>query len=255
MLALNRRRFLAESQNLSEFRDRLLRVLSDFGFSSFAYVPIDPPYGMKFRWVIPENASPDQGFPEFVSTFPKAWVDHYLTHDYSNVDPTLTHAAVTLFPFRWAELFDKPWFTRQHRRFFSEASDFGVSNGVTVPLHGPLSGLATLNMSSELRPLEVERLWEGHQLELTRIALVTHEMMLRFLSAHPAEEEGRKLTPRERECLLWTSRGKTNWEVGEILSISPETVRFHLKNAMSKLGVYSQHHAAVAAVVRSLIFP
>ena len=64
-----------------------------------------------------------------------------------------------------------------------------------------------------------------------------------------------KLTTRERECLLWTSRGKTNWEVGEILSISSETVRFHLKNAMNKMGVYSQHHAAVRAIMRSMIFP
>jgi hypothetical protein len=31
------------------------------------------------------------------------------------------------------------------------------------------------------------------------------------------------LTPREKECMLWTLRGKTAWETGAILGISQET--------------------------------
>lgn len=64
-----------------------------------------------------------------------------------------------------------------------------------------------------------------------------------------------RLTNREYDCLLWTARGKTAWEVGQILGISEETTLFHLKNACRKLGVFSKHHACVRAIVQGLILP
>lgn len=45
------------------------------------------------------------------------------------------------------------------------------------------------------------------------------------------------LTAREREILIWVSRGKTNSEVAAILLISASTVRKHLENIYAKLGV------------------
>lgn len=245
---------LEESQSLAQLRRHLLEILSSFGFSQFAYVPIDPPRDKRYRMITPESASVDEAYPEFVSTFPTPWVEHYLSRDYSNVDPTYYQAAVTIFPFRWDTLTEEDWFTAQHRTFFNEAADFGVRSGLTIPLHGPLSGLATLNLAGDLDRKELQGAVERNQVELMRVAFSAHEMMVRFLSLHPDQDKV-KLTTRERECLLWTSRGKTNWEVGEILSISSETVRFHLKNAMNKMGVYSQHHAAVRAIMRSMIFP
>jgi DNA-binding CsgD family transcriptional regulator len=55
------------------------------------------------------------------------------------------------------------------------------------------------------------------------------------------EREGRdqqikRLTSQELECLRWCKEGKTNWEIGEILTISEKTVEFHLSNSMRKLG-------------------
>lgn len=51
------------------------------------------------------------------------------------------------------------------------------------------------------------------------------------------------LSPRESECLHWVSSGKTDFEVGRILSISPRTVRFHINNAKTKLGVTTRIQA------------
>lgn len=51
------------------------------------------------------------------------------------------------------------------------------------------------------------------------------------------------LTPRECECLHWVGEGKTDAEVGKILSISGRTVRFHINNAKRKLGVASRIQA------------
>jgi len=42
--------------------------------------------------------------------------------------------------------------------------------------------------------------------------------------------ENQRLTPRQREVLLWASRGKSSWCIGKILGISENTVLFHMKN-------------------------
>src|SRR4051812_40729186 len=42
------------------------------------------------------------------------------------------------------------------------------------------------------------------------------------------------LTSKETECLKWCKEGKTNWEIGEIISISEKTVEFHLSNTIRK---------------------
>jgi DNA-binding CsgD family transcriptional regulator len=52
------------------------------------------------------------------------------------------------------------------------------------------------------------------------------------------------LTPREREILAWVARGKTNAEIAEILWIAPTTVRRHLENIYTKLGVRTRTAAA-----------
>ena len=48
---------------------------------------------------------------------------------------------------------------------------------------------------------------------------------------------GVSLSPREFECLKWAARGKSAWEIGQILGISRHTVATHLQNSKSKLGV------------------
>ena len=56
------------------------------------------------------------------------------------------------------------------------------------------------------------------------------------------------ISERESEVLLWVSRGKSNREIGEILTISPRTVDKHLEQIFAKLGVANRASAAARAV-------
>lgn len=58
------------------------------------------------------------------------------------------------------------------------------------------------------------------------------------------------LTQRERELLAELGKGRTNAEIASDLSISPNTVKFHLKNIYDKLEV-SNRAQAVARYMRS----
>lgn len=64
-----------------------------------------------------------------------------------------------------------------------------------------------------------------------------------------------ELSAREKACLSWAAAGKSSWEIGRILRISENTVIFHIKNAMRKLGANSRTLAAFKAVELGLIEP
>lgn len=57
------------------------------------------------------------------------------------------------------------------------------------------------------------------------------------------------LTARQYEIAGWLVRGKTDWEIGEILDISAKTVNFHVENIKRAYGVKSRNQA-VARLVR-----
>jgi DNA-binding CsgD family transcriptional regulator len=53
--------------------------------------------------------------------------------------------------------------------------------------------------------------------------------------------------------LNWVKDGKTSWEISLILSISTNTVQFHIKNIMWKLDVVSRPQAVAVALQTGLI--
>jgi DNA-binding NarL/FixJ family response regulator len=55
------------------------------------------------------------------------------------------------------------------------------------------------------------------------------------------------LTDREREVLVLIARGRSNQEISDDLSISPETVKSHVKHIFAKLAVRDRAQAVIAA--------
>ena len=55
------------------------------------------------------------------------------------------------------------------------------------------------------------------------------------------------LTPREAEVLYWISEGKSNHDIGVILSASPRTISKHVEHIFCKLNVENRTAAAVIA--------
>jgi DNA-binding NarL/FixJ family response regulator len=74
-----------------------------------------------------------------------------------------------------------------------------------------------------------------------------------LLAGPQAAERLYTLTKREREVLRLLADGMRNEEVGQRLSISPLTVRTHVKNAMTKLEADTRTQAVARALRESLI--
>ena len=62
-----------------------------------------------------------------------------------------------------------------------------------------------------------------------------------------------RLTPREKEILSHLAEGKSGSIIAEELNIAPLTVRTHVRNLMSKLGVHSRLEAVAFGVKNGLI--
>ena len=74
--------------------------------------------------------------------------------------------------------------------------------------------------------------------------------LMRQVRAPEAPDE---LTPREREVLRLLAEGLANKEIARELSIGEKTVKTHVSNILSKLGVLSRTQAALQAVRMGLV--
>lgn len=70
--------------------------------------------------------------------------------------------------------------------------------------------------------------------------------LARFDNRQPRSRDVR-LTSRQAELLAWVARGETNSSIARRLSISPHTVRKHLENAFTTLGVHTRAAAIAVA--------
>ncbi len=74
------------------------------------------------------------------------------------------------------------------------------------------------------------------------------ELVIRFALEQPVE-----LTERELEVIQLLTEGLRNKEIAASLYVSPRTVKFHLDNIYSKLGVNTRTEAAIYALRRGLV--
>jgi DNA-binding CsgD family transcriptional regulator len=86
------------------------------------------------------------------------------------------------------------------------------------------------------------------------LSFVGHEVMLRLREVGVTNSASHfMLSRRETECLQWAAKGKTDWEIGQILSLSEKTVNVYIERAKSKYGVRSRTQAITLAMHARLL--
>lgn len=213
------------------------RTTRRFGFDGFSY--------HRYR---PEDHDID-----YTGEWPTDWLERYENNHYIDIDPVVERLLQSVTPFTWGEaVADRP-VNAAERRVMNEARDFGVKEGAEVPIHEAGLGFGTFSVFSS-NAAEFNAAWEEHRYDIHMFCLYFHEKYKQLVST-PSVSPEPHLSRRERECLVLTSRGKTAWEIGEILSISERTAKQHLSNASAKLGSFSKHHAVVKAILTRIILP
>ncbi|MGL9772847.1 MAG: LuxR family transcriptional regulator [Sodalis sp. (in: enterobacteria)] len=206
----------------------LSHIFNDFNVFTFAYSIMNK----------------DDGHPVFmISDHPTGWLTQYRNYGYQKIDPVIIIACRKFTPFSQQNNPNMP-----DQNFYKMSSDYALDNGYTFTLHDPDKNLATLTISQVKQNAVFYDIIEKEKNNFQMLLITTHEKVIRFFDARKEqgggpEEEPCRLSPREKEVLFWAIVGKTYNEISTILSIREGTVKFHIRNIISKLGVANAKHA------------
>jgi len=234
----------ASAKDLSDVKKTIRKFCDDHGMEHFIYGSLKP-----VSFVRPEIV--------IVNGYPDEWRDHYEKNEYMAVDPTVQHCRLNAFALDWAQIDRKSLDKKStSARCIGDARDFGLIEGVSVPLHTVGSEWGMISVAAGKYDKQTNAEMVSKNLNL--LAPHLHEAVNRIESdkESPLLLEGNlHLTAREKEVLLWSSEGKTTSEVAMILHISERTVTFHTQNILNKLNVRNRTHAVARAISLGLINP
>lgn len=209
-------------------------VFEKAGFDGYYYITYRPETGLSL-----------------IDHRPADWMHLYQRRGYFHCDPITFRVIRSTKPFYWEEAFGDIAPSKNQHLLFEEARGFGLKNGYNIPIHGEQYERAALCLYSGYSGSFYGVLHDTKK-ELTVLAHMYHST---FQQLDRPQFELPHLTVRESECLTWASRGKTNSEIGTILSISGNTVHAHISAAAKKLGSRTKIHTVVQAIKLRLILP
>jgi len=182
-----------------------------------------------------------------LNNYPRGWHERYEAANYIAVDPTVQHARRSQAPLVWndamfestRELWDE---AQMHGLKFGWAQSARDANGI--------AGMLTLSRSGD--PITSQEL-EHNEIKMRWLVNVSHLGLSRLLAPKLGWDDQLALTKREVEVLKWTADGKTSGEISDLLSVSENTVNFHVRNAVSKLQSANRTAAVVRAAMLGLL--
>jgi len=114
-------------------------------------------------------------------------------------------------------------------------SAFGDAQSLRSAVGGGADGFALKTDPPEMTLAAIRQVAAGH--------MVFPEAVRRWFIHDPAQDIN-ALTDREEAVLALVAEGKSNAQIGAVLGLSENTIKFHLKNLYSKLGVTNRTEAA-----------
>jgi len=173
--------------------------------------------------------------------------ERYASERLYRIDPTVQAIFSAIEPFSWDEIEVKAK-TPEAAALFDDLRATGARNGLVAPVHGPLGEVLAVVLVSDTEaefPSDVRQ-----RMHVAASLFATRGLTLMERAAEPPAPD---LTRREIQCVYWIAEGKSDWEIGQILQISDETVAWHVQNAKKKLGVSRRAQLPNAAWRRGVL--
>jgi DNA-binding CsgD family transcriptional regulator len=208
-------------------------VLAQFGFDTFGFVELHVPG----RPIAPRL--------RFGRT-DREWDLEYWRRRLHRIDPVVPYLFTAVRPFSWSDIED--WqATPERRRLFGEARDAGAGEGLIIPIHGAIGETHLVKLTTP-----ETRVDPAVRPTLHAIAQVYAAQGRALLEAgpEPRHPPPPPLTEREIDCLSLVAAGKSDWDIGAILGISPNTVHTLVERAKRRLGVKTRAQAALTATLK-----
>jgi LuxR family quorum-sensing system transcriptional regulator CciR len=183
-----------------------------------------------------------------VHNYPDAWANVYVGFDLSGTDPIRRASERSLTGFQWRDVDRYIPLSRGDRQLLKVARESGIGDGYTVPRHLP--GEATGTCSFAVSP---KASIPAEMLHVAEIVGAVALAAARQLVGTAVYKRRAVLSERQRECVLWSARGKTAGETASILGITEATVVRHLKIARERYSVHCRQMLILCALFDGLI--
>ena len=181
-----------------------------------------------------------------INNYPEAWRARYLEAGYLEQDPRIQRGMRSQRPIIWTDdLFSEV------PALWHDARQYGLCHGWSQSVQDGPGGMGMTSLSRTLPALSAHELNEKYD-RMQWLAQMTHTLLSRLIRSKNAARV-RHLTNREIEVLKWTADGKSSQDIADILTLSKNTVDFHIKNTVQKLNVPNKTAAVVQAVLLGLI--
>ncbi|WP_264942662.1 LuxR family transcriptional regulator [Sphingomonas canadensis] len=175
--------------------------------------------------------------------YPESWEAWFDSRGLGVSDPIHRASHVTAFGFRWAAVSGMIKLSKTDRLVLSEAYAHGIGDGFTVPGNVPGETLGSCSFACRAGDdLRDERI-PFAQLAGQLLFETGRRMAMKRPHADPPA-----LTDRQVECIMWVGRGKTDWEIAQILGVSHGTVIEHLRNARERYDASTRSMLTVRAL-------
>lgn len=240
----------------TELKKALKRISEDYGFASFSFIDIGAPHLDR---------------PFNFGTLRDDFRDGYLSNGFVHLDPCIPVARRSNIPFAWGEVPVHQYNGVRksgHQKTMEFTYDHGYQEGFVVPFHfadqiGRInSAVVSFYWSSRIDKFKFLISNKKNELHLIMVYWAQRAVDIvgeefrdgaRFTPKDVILGEHRPLTDRERDVLSWAARGKTAVDTAEILCLSEETVKTHIRNALDKLGASNKTHGVAKAIYLGLI--
>lgn len=184
---------------------------------------------------------------ELMGNAPHEWHRRYQQQRHAGHDPVVAHARRSMEPLVWdTGVFDECPTLAQ------DAREHGHCVGWTQASMDAQGRRGMLTLSRRTPALDLAERQQKAQ-NIRWLAYVAHLFLANEAVKRQDTRAATGLTEREAEVLRWTGDGKTTGEISTILSISNNTVNYHLKNATAKLQAANKTSAVVIALTRGML--
>ena len=238
----------ARHETLDGRIDQAFEVMKTFGFGAMIYDFTPIPMDLHGNIAIPSLMK--------LRNIDGRMHEYWCERGYFLIDPVQLLAARTSVPFFWnyaagAETRISHFVTPEAEPVARYLLDHDMPAGVTVPIHMPHGGFATV--TGTLAPGATAREAIHNIADFGLLAQVFHEAAYQAYADTLLDPATVHLTARERQCLGYCADGYSAKEISRLIGRSVPTVVLHLSTAAKKLGARNRTQAAAIAVRHGLL--
>ena len=142
------------------------------------------------------------------------------------------------------------------KRFINEASETGLTSGIASPVRLRNPGhFGGWNFGTGMSRAKFERYLPSHSDRLQLMGFIAHEALQRQAALCQVQSDSKRLSARERECLLWLARGLHSHEIADRLNLATVTVDLHFRRIRKKLRAATREEALAKAILSGEVVP